>query len=1125
MTSRRLIIRNIFHFWRQNLAVVAGVATAVAVLSGALIVGESVRASLRDLVLARLGQTDYVVSSDHFFRETLAEQLQSREGFDRHFVATSPIVYLRGILIHERSGLRAHNVDVYGVDDRFWRFHMLAQLSGPEGRNAFLGEGLAAELSASPGDTVLLRLEKQDGVPKESVFGQREDTGRTIRLQCERVLSGSELGEYSLEPSQGQVSAIFVPLARLQRDLDQPASANMILASAADPSDKSAILKESLQAGFDLQDIGIRFRQSERGRAVYVESRSVLLDDSIATAAQHSASKARLRSSVVFTYLANSIHFQDRTIPYSVITAADLDQSSFRDVNLLAGKLDRSSTNTIWLSEWAANDLGAEVGEEVSIDYFMWLPEGRLVTQSAGFTVGGVLALEGELADPFLAPDFPGITEAASVGDWDPPFPLDLDRIRPADEQFWDDYRTTPKAFVPLSEGQKLWSTRFGRVSSVRLSAEPGVDLDSALAEFELDLRSGLKAEQSGFGVQSVRAERLEASEGSTDFGEYFVYFSFFLISAAVLLAALFFRLGLEQRAREIGTLRATGYNNSQVRNLFLAEGSLLALSGSIAGTLAALGYGWLLLYGLRSWWVEAVGTRQLFLHPSGAAMAIGALTGVAAALFSVALTLRGLHRSSPRALLAGSLESRSVRTQKTARLKLIAIATLAVASLLFASAIFGFVSQEVGFFGAGSFFLIAFLSFLALRLRAEPRRPLGTQRGALLLFGARNAGYRPGRAILCVALIASATFLIVSIESFRKDPSKVSLEPASGTGGFSLLAESVIPILHDLNDPEGLQALSLSPVEASALSAASFASFRLRPGEDSSCLNLYKPRNPRILGVPPAIVSGGRFSFRDSVGGTAEQEANPWRLLDHSFESGAIPAIGDANTLQYILHLGLGDEFVLKRGTGDPVRLHIVASLHDSIFQGELLISELNFLELFSEQQGYGFVLIEAEAETSSAIAQVLEEGLADFGIDVASTSDRLAAFHRVENTYLSTFQSLGGLGLILGTIGLATVLLRNVLERRHELALLRAVGYQRRDLLTLVLAENAYLLVLGLLCGTICAAVAILPAISSRGGILPFGSIGVLLVLVFVVGLTASLLAAVAAFRAPLLQALRAE
>ena len=336
----------------------------------------------------------------------------------------------------------------------------------------------------------------------------------------------------------------------------------------------------------------------------------------------------------------------------------------------------------------------------------------------------------------------------------------------------------------------------------------------------------------------------------------------------------------------------------------------------------------------------------------------------------------------------------------------------MAVASLLFAGAIFEFVSEEIGFFGAGSLFLIAFLSFLAIRLRAEPRRPLGTQRGALLLFGARNAGYRPGRAILCVALIGSATFLIVSIESFRKDPNKVSLDPASGTGGFSLLAESVIPILHDLNDPEGLQALSLSPDEASALSAASFTSFRLRPGEDSSCLNLYKPRNPRILGVPPAIVSGGRFSFRDSVGGTAEQEANPWLLLDHSFESGAIPAIGDANTLQYILHLGLGDEFVLKQGTGDPIHLRIVASLHDSIFQGELLISEVNFLELFPERQGYSFVLIQAAAEASSAISRTLEEGLADYGIDVASTKDTLAAFHRVENTYLSTFQSLGRAG-----------------------------------------------------------------------------------------------------------------
>jgi ABC-type antimicrobial peptide transport system permease subunit len=155
----------------------------------------------------------------------------------------------------------------------------------------------------------------------------------------------------------------------------------------------------------------------------------------------------------------------------------------------------------------------------------------------------------------------------------------------------------------------------------------------------------------------------------------------------------------------------------------------------------------------------------------------------------------------------------------------------------------------------------------------------------------------------------------------------------------------------------------------------------------------------------------------------------------------------------------------------------------------------------------------------------RVLEEGLADFGFDAGTTRDRLAAFHRVENTYLSTFQSLGGLGLILGTIGLAAVLLRNVLERRQELALLQAVGYRKIDLAGMVVAENGVLLVLGLTAGTSCALLAILPAWMSRGQGFPLLMLTLTLAGVVFVGLGSSLVAVFAAFRSPLLPSLRSE
>ena len=129
------------------------------------------------------------------------------------------------------------------------------------------------------------------------------------------------------------------------------------------------------------------------------------------------------------------------------------------------------------------------------------------------------------------------------------------------------------------------------------------------------------------------------------------------------------------------------------------------------------------------------------------------------------------------------------------------------------------------------------------------------------------------------------------------------------------------------------------------------------------------------------------------------------------------------------------------------------------------------------------------------------------------------------MENSYLETFRALGALGLLLGTVGLAAVLMRNVLERRRELALLRAVGYRWRDLAALVLVENLFLLVAGLATGVVCAVVAIAPAVAVRSGHVPVRSLAELLALVLAAGILASYAATTAALRSNMLDAIRSE
>jgi hypothetical protein len=322
---------------------------------------------------------------------------------------------------------------------------------------------------------------------------------------------------------------------------------------------------------------------------------------------------------------------------------------------------------------------------------------------------------------------------------------------------------------------------------------------------------------------------------------------------------------------------------------------------------------------------------------------------------------------------------------------------------------------------------------------------------------------------------------------------------------------------------------------DASASAGAAYAIYRLRlrPGDDASCLNLYRPQRPRIVGVPRKLIDENRFTFAASLAATPDERANPWRLLDRNEPGGAIPAIVDATSLQYVLHASLGDE--LSFGEGPAFR--IVGTLADSVLQGEIIVSEQRFIEAFPEEEGYRFFLVDVAGDSggqrpgekarlaADRVAAFLETRLSDVGFDATAASDRLAAFHRVENTYLSTFQALGGFGLLLGTIGLAAIAVRNVLERRRELALLRAIGYAPRHLRLMLLAETGLLLALGVISGVVCAALAIAPALAERGGTARIGSLAALLAAVIGSGALASILAARAAAREPVVAALKSE
>ncbi|OHB67613.1 MAG: hypothetical protein A2V70_03445 [Planctomycetes bacterium RBG_13_63_9] len=1140
MSALRLIVASLVYHWRTNLAVACGVGAGTAVLTGALLVGDSMRGSLRHLTLDRLGQIDEALLTERLFRVDLADELARKPEFKEHFSQAVAVVLLRASLEQPDRDppRRANRVNLIGCDRRFWNLGSGRPNAMPKGRQIVLNQPLAQRLGVAPGDRILLRLPRVGLVPGDSLLGRKSETVKTSRLTVSQIIPAEGLGRFSLRASQQLPPNAYVSIDWLRGQLNRPGQANSILVvgHAAEPDTAvhgHSILQRLLEPTLD--DEGIRVQRTPHGY-LNITSDRMLLEPAVEAALSNSLDGCQVQPAL--TYLANTIACKDAEIPYSTITAVDFtDQpAGIPDARqrFLApdGRPIRPpAEDEIVLNSWAAEDLGARRGDVIRVSYYE--PEsthGQLNERSVDLRLAGVVELAGAAADPDFTPSVPGITDQPSMADWDPPFPFDAKRIREKDEQYWEAHGATPKAFVALATGRRLWGSRFGQTTSIRVWPRDGMSV--------ADLQRKLAGHPAPFGFvfQPVKSQGLAASAGTTDFNLLFLGFSGFIIAAAMMLVALLFRLGVQQRAGEIGTLLAVGFGRRKIARLLAGEGLLIATLGSLLGVPAGIGYAALMLLGLRTWWLRAVVTPFLELYVTWTSLAVGFASGVVVALLAILWTVWRTRHLAPKQLLAGRPGDTAVGADTRPRY----IGGAAWILLIAATAI-GLLAVWIGrelqaglFFATGAMVLMASLMLVWIRLRSGTTGPaVARGRGNVLRVAVRNAARNPGRSSLTIGLVASACFLIVAVSAFRIDATQQVPTLRSGNGGFALVAQSDQPIYQDISTPTGRADLGFSPQDSAVLAETTTISLRVKPGDDASCLNLYRPQQPRVLGLPWRFINRGGFAWAGSAASTPAQRENPLLLLEEELGTDAdgtplVPVVIGKNTATYSLHLGfnaLGKTYDIRDSRGGTTRLKVVGLLSGSIFQGDLLISQTAFLRIFPEVSGYRFFLIEAPPSKTESVATVLERTLGDYGLATQTTADRLADFLAVQNTYLSTFQSLGGLGLLLGTFALAAVQLRSVLERRGELAVLRAAGFRRITLAEMVLLENGLLLCAGLGCGLLAALVAVLPHWLRRDASIPWLSLGGTLALVLVVGLVAGLAGVRATLRAPLLAALREE
>ncbi len=1204
MTLKRLRLRNLLFHWRGNLAVFLGVVAGTAVLTGALLVGDSLRGSLRDRTLHQLGWVEEALIAPRFFRQSLAGDLARAGAAER----VCPVLLLKGTMVVRARGTsgairrQMSGVTVLGVESSFWT--AFGENRTPsEGERVVLNSALGQRLEVTVGETVALRLQKPSAIPRETLLGRRDDKSILDEwpVTVDEVLDAADPADaFSLRPELEAPRTVFVPLEALQQRLGLPKRCNAILAG-----DVRSPLTELLRSHLQLADWGLTlqgpqerveglFQRLDKNRdgqlqprewrerlaaslveAVHpgrnptltreevdqfyslnrnylsLESTQLLLEPYLAEAALEAAKEAHLQAAPTLLYLANGIRAGDSEIPYSLVAALDPALPPPLGPFLPTG-VSQLADDEIVLADWKDSPLPKKAGEKVTLTYYPPSPPsgGRGVgdegaERSTAFRLAGLIPLRGVAADPDLTPEFPGITDKLSVTEWDPPFPYDNKRVKPRDEDFWRDFRTTPKAYVTLAAGQRLWGSRFGRLTSIRLATERGGDLTPSTAAFRKSLLERLDPERGGLAFTPLRKQALQASSGGTNFAQLFLGFSFFLIVAALLLVGLLFRLNIDRRADEIGLLLAVGYRRAAVRRLLLGEGMVLAAAGALAGSCLAMLYARLLLNLLSALWPGQ--TLQSFLRPhfEPLSLVMGAAGAMLVSMLTVAWAVFSLGRVAPSALLAGQIPGEGEKFGRRRRHwgGWIAGASLLGGLGLLAGAgrVEDHEMRAITFFGSGGLLLTACLAALSAWMRRTRSHFVdGNGWWSVARLGVRNAARHPGRSMLTAGLLASAAFLLVAVEAFRRR-ADAHEAVALANGGFDLVAESDLPLFLDLNTDEGRREVQekLLPIyrdeakgdnalaegqakeAATLLEKVTVVAFRVRAGDDASCLNLYQPLRPRLLGVPQGFIETQKSGFRFAATAARSEieRNNPWTLLlSHADE---VPCFGEKNTVEWMLGSKLGSTISLP-----PDRtLRIDGLLSDSVFQSSLLVSESNFLRMYPGHEGYNYFLIRSPEGQQSEVRRALESAYGDRGLQVAPTVEKLNAYLAVENTYLSTFQALGGLGLLLGSLGLAVVLLRGVWERRGELALLRALGYRRGTLGWLTLAENAFLLLAGLSSGTISALLAVSPHLLSGAGSVPWLHLIALLTGVVFVGLAAGALATASTLRAPLILALRRE
>ena len=889
MTNFKYIIRSIIHYRKQHLALFFGMAVSAAVLTGALIVGDSIRYSLTKMVDTRLGNTQFILAGGSRFMDAgLAGKLAQTLN-----VPVSPALMLQGIVIHPDSGTRINKAGIIGIDSSFTGLSR-SPFPVPSDDEAVISRSIADRLNLKAGNELLVRVESAGLIPVNSPLAREPVPSVAFRLKIIAIATDDQLGRLNLGNDQSYVYNVFVSIGFLGRKLDLDGLSNTILIAGEQGKLTPSAIEDSVQSLWSLKDLGLSVeRRQEKGIYDLISNR-IFID----TITQQEIIKAGLPHEEVITYLVNDIDLKGKHTPYSFASAVSSSISG-----------NRLNDSEVIINKWTADDLGARVGDSVKLFFYEIGPFRKLRETSQGFIIKDIIDNTANHIDSSLMPRFQGLSEAGNCSEWDAGVPIDLKRIRDKDEKYWDDYRGTPKVLLSLETGKKLWKNPFGSLTTIRFQEAqvPEKRLASVLL-------GKIKPSDIGLQVVDVRNEGAMAAKNAVNFTELFLGMSFFIIMAGVLLTVLIYSLHFSGRSAETALLSGLGFGTKSIIRLRFAESSLVILMGSLAGSLLGILYNYALIAGLNSVWNEMIRTDMLVVHVKFSSLISGAVFSIIIAGLPVFLVTSKKLKVPVAGQLKGYGKTRLTVSRNKGKPVVLGYALLLLSFLLvFYSFAFAHLDNAALYLSAAALFLTGSLILVHRMLKNILPSPTDTI-SSIGRLAVKNLQRNPGRSLAVIALLAAGTFTIAITGAYRKTFYGTERLRNSGTGGYLLWAETTSPVSFDLNSTEGKSRLITDSLND--LDGVRFLQFGRLEGDDASCLNLNQAQRPRLLAVKPEIFdSAGAFSFVRLLTGISSEHR--WKGLDIAFNDSTYPAFADQTVIQYSLKRKLGDTLIYLGESG----------------------------------------------------------------------------------------------------------------------------------------------------------------------------------------------------------------